>query len=292
MNTAQQKSRGENSTLIIHKSTLPELTAEEKAQPYAKYYFEDIPAPDKEHMAKMDAPCDASKAIFPDRISDLLNPGDLEIEIGWCALGNGTGFIANKILYSGATTDMIDWWYVWHAFDDLRYRIWYPPQHAGISVSPEGRKRLLDESIPMAERNYNITHHVVEDINGGMATVDITFLPPEAIGFDMSRWKKPNVSTFAGGYGWVRAIGDDSGPPSPAIMCHFFRETPEGLEQRSIFWLGYHLSDGKPELVVPPGIKIPEAATQGLAKHNVAEYTRLRSLLPRLYTELDGKLLH
>lgn len=282
----------DNATLIAPKASLPELTAEEKAQPIAKYYFEAISEPDKAHMARMDNPSDAMKAIYPEQISDLLNPGDLDIEIGWYTLDNGAGFISNKILYPGVTAEMIDWWYVWHALDDLRYRVWYPPHHAGIAVGPEARERLLDESIPMNERNYNVTHHVVEDINGGMATIDITFLPPEAMGFDMSRWQAPNVATYAGGYGWVRPIDEDNAPASPAFMCHFFRETPEGMEQRTLFWLGYHLVDGEPELVLPPGVKIPEAATQGLARHNVAEYSRLRDLLPRLYTELGGKMTY
>jgi len=35
--------------------------------------------------------------------------------------------------------------------EDLRYRLWYPPQH-GIMMSPETGKRMLAPNIPMRER--------------------------------------------------------------------------------------------------------------------------------------------
>jgi phloretin hydrolase len=126
------------------KAILPDLTAEEKARPFAKYFYDEIEMPDPAHYAMMEIPCDPAQAITPEQINDLLDPGYLAVEIGWCNLPNGAGFIANKIVYPEVTAEMIDWWFAWHPLEDLRYRIWYPPQHGGIMVSPEGRKRLLD----------------------------------------------------------------------------------------------------------------------------------------------------
>ena len=37
-----------------------------------------------------------AKTIMPEQINDLLNPGYLETEIGWCHLPSGAGFIANR----------------------------------------------------------------------------------------------------------------------------------------------------------------------------------------------------
>ena len=273
------------------KADRPALTPEEEARPFSKYYYDEIPAPDPAHLAQMDKPCDPAKAIGPERMNDLLDPGDLDVEIGWCNLPNGAGFIANRMFYPEATAEMIDWWFAWHPLEDLRYRIWYPPQHAGIMVSPEGRKQLLDPDIPMAERNWGMVHHVTENCNCGMENVDINFLSPKDFGFDMARWKKPYVSTFAGGFGWAVAVNKtDESITAPALMCHIFRDSPKGLEHRTRFWMGYRLSGGKPELSLPPGVTVPVEAVQGLARHNVHEFTRFKSFLPRIYQELGGRM--
>ena len=73
-------------------------------------------------------------------------------------------------------------------------------------------------------------------------------------------------------------------------MCHIFRDTPEGLEQRTRFWMGYRMSNGKPELTLPPGIAVPPPAVSGLAHHNVKEFTRFKHFLPRIYQEFGGKM--
>jgi hypothetical protein len=213
------------------------------------------------------------------------------MEIGWCNLANGAGFIANRMLYPAVTAEMVDWWFVWHTVEDLRYRIWYPPQHAGIMLSPESRRHMLDQSIPFAQRNWGITHHVTEDCNCGMENIDISFLSPQDFGFDMSRWKEPYVATFAGGSGWAVSVNKtDASITAPALMCHIFRKHPQGLEHRTRFWMGYRMSNGKPELTLPPGVAVPQAAIQGLARHNVCEFTRWGRFLPRIYAEFGGQM--
>ena len=265
----------------------PDLSEEEKKRPFAKYFYEEIPEPDPDHYAMMDEECDASKAITPLQMNELLKPGYLDIETGWCHLPDGTGMIANEIVYPEATGEMIDWWFAWHPLEDLRYRIWYPPQHGGIMVSPDRRARLLDDSIPMRERNWGVIHHVTENTNCGMEHVTIHFMSPQEFGFDMNEYHEPNVCAFAGGQGWsVAAVNEDGKVvTAPAIMCHIFRMTDEGLEHRTRFWLGWRFSHGKPEVSIPEGVQIPSAAIQGLARHNVCEFTRFRDFLPRIYKE-------
>jgi hypothetical protein len=273
------------------KACRPELTEEEMARPFSKYYFEEIPEPDPVHMAKMDESCDPQKAIYPEQLNDLLDPGDLDVEIGWCNLANGAGFIANKILYPDAAAEMVDWWFAWHPLEDLRYRIWYPPQHGGIMLSPENRKRILDDTIPMSQRNWGVVHHVTENCDCGMDNITITFLSPQDFGFDMTRFKEPYAATFAGGYGWAVAVDKtDESITAPALMCHIFRNTPEGLEHRTRFWMGYRMSCGSPELTLPPGVCVPQEAVQGLARHNVKEFTRFRDFLPRIYAQFGERM--
>jgi hypothetical protein len=107
----------------------------------------------------------------------------------------------------------------------------------------------------------------------------------------MSRWKLPHVATFAGGYGWAVSVNKtDASITAPALMCHIFRQHPHGLEHRTRFWMGYRMSNGKPELTLPPGVAVPQAAIQGLARHNVCEFTRWGQFLPRIYAEFGGRM--
>ena len=274
------------------KAAQHDLTAEEKARPFSKYFYEEIPQPDPEHYAMMEEPCDPAKALLPEDRNKLLDPGYLDVEIGWCNLPNGAGFIANKIVYPDVTAEMIDWWFAWHPLEDLRYRIWYPPQHGGIHLGPEGRKRILDDSIPIKERNWGVHHYVTENCDNGMENIIISFMSPEDFGFDMSKWKEPNVATFAGGQGWASPVNKkDDDITAPAMMCHIFRNTPEGLEHRTRFWMGYRLSYGQPEICLPEGETVPVEAVQGLARHNVKEFTRFKYFLPRIYKEFGGKMI-
>jgi phloretin hydrolase len=275
--------------MACKKSELAPLSPEDQSRPYAKYY-RDPAQPDPSHLAMMDAPCDPSKAIYPEQMNDLLNPGDLQVEVGWCLLPNGAGFIANRNVYKNVTAEMVDWWFAWHPLESLRYRLWYPPQHAGIALDSESRARVLNRDIPIREKNWGVTHHVTEDCNCGMENIDITFLSPRDFGFDMKRWKEPYVSTFVGGFGWSSpVVKTDRAIKAPSLMCHIFRQIPGGLEHRTRFWMGYRMSRDKPELVLPPGVLVPTIAVQGLACHNVREFSNLRVLLPEIYAEFGGQ---
>ena len=277
--------------MTARESNLTPLDPEDRSKAYAKYYRDPVP-PDCAHLAMMDTPCDSSKAISPEQMNDLLNLGDLQVEIGWCNLPNGAGFIANRNIYKNVTAEMIDWWFAWHPLESLRYRIWYPPQHAGVALSPESRERILDPNIPIPEKNWSVTHHVTEDCNCGMENIDITFLSPKDFGFDMARWVEPYVSTFVGGFGWASPAGKkDHFIKAPSLMCHIFRRIPGGLEHRTRFWMGYRLSQGKPELVLPPGVSVPAIAIQGLARHNVCEFANLSVLLPEIYAEFGSQTI-
>jgi hypothetical protein len=289
-----QKTYAQNRADSRIKATLPPLTPEEEARPFAKYYHEAIKPPDPAHYALMEEPMDSARAFGPEEINRLLDPERLEteeVEIGWCTLPNGAGYIANKKFYSDVTAEMIDWWFVWHTLEDLRYRIWYPLQHAGIMLSPLDRARILDPAVPNREKNWGATHNVTENCDCGMEDVDISFRSPRDMGFDMERFNKV-AATFAGGGGWACAVDkNDESITAPAIMCHMFYDAPGGLLHRTRFWMGYRFcEDGTPELTLPPGIQVPAGAIQGLARHNVKEFTRFGDFLPRIYKELGHSL--
>jgi hypothetical protein len=289
-----QKTYTQNRADSSIKATLPPLTPDEEARPFAKYYYEAIKPPDPAHYALMEVPIDPARAFGPEEIDRLLDEKKLEteeVEIGWCNLPNGAGFIANKKSYPGVTAEMIDWWFAWHTLEDLRYRIWYPPQHAGIMLSPIDRERILDPAVPNREKNWGVVHNVTENCDCGFENVDIAFRSPHDMGFDMDRFAKV-AATFAGGAGWAVAVEKcDLSITAPAIMCHLFYDAPGGLLHRTRFWMGYRFAEaGKPELCLPPGVRVPAEAIQGLARHNVKEFTRFGDFLPRIYKELGHSL--
>ncbi|QCX33301.1 hydrolase [Caloramator sp. E03] len=266
-----------------------DLTPQEKQKSYAKYFYEPIaePNPNLIEILKK-GPMDPAKALMPEDINKLLDPGYHEVETGYCILPNGAGYVAVNNKFPGVTVDMINWWFAWHALEDMRYMLWFRKGHFGIEISEEDRRIILDPNTPMVKKFQGRTHYVVEDTGGGVEDIQISFLSPEELGFDMDRFKPPAVGTViaANGVSQPRA----GGPKAPAIMLHFVREIPGGVEFRSRFWMGYHIIDKRPVKLIPDGISIPIQAPMGLAFHNVEEYSNLAVILPRLYKEMEGKI--
>lgn len=167
----------------------------------------------------------------------------------------------------------------------LRYKIWFPPGHFAIAVSDQHWAKLHDPNVPLEQKSQNVDHFVVEDTGGGTEDIIISFLDPQQMGFDMSRFHAPNVAAVFGGYGISEPR---EGPPgkSPAIMCHFCREIEGGIEFRTRFWMGYRINKGRAMCVLPAEAQVPIQAPMGLAYHNVMEYSNLASFLPEIYAEL------
>ena len=60
---------------------------------------------------------------------------------------------------------------------------------------------------------------------------------------------------------------------------------------RARFWMAYRFTEeDKPALCLPPGMSVPAASIQGLARHNVKEFTRFGDFLPRIYKELGHSM--
>ena len=270
----------------------PELTPEEEAKPYAKYFYREITPPAPGALDCMQEPMDPAKALPIERLNDMLDPGYHEVEAGWCALPQGGLYVANHLKMPGVTVEMIDWWFGWHGLEDLRYKLWYPPGHFGVSMGERHRAIVLDPDTPPKKKFQGITHYVLEDTNGPcVEKIAISFMTPEDVGFDMDRFKSPNVGTLVAANGSAKMLNPPPGIPdqkSPGFMMHFVREIPEGIEFRTRFWMGYHILDKKPYYCLPKTAKLPEIVAKGLAIHNVEEYTNLASFLPQIYEEQKG----
>ncbi len=272
-----------------------ELTAEEKTRPYAKYFYVDMAAPLASTMAiATGPPMDPSKALPVERRAEILGPGPFEVEAGYCRMPDGSGYLANRTLMPGVTLDMINWWFAWHGLESLRYMIWNPKAHYGIDVDPETRRRILDPNTPMTAKFQGVTHHVTEDIGGGKGLINISFMTPEDFfGPAAARFRDlGDKVTLVAGYGFVTPDGAHPRDPRlPSIMMHFVRQTPEGVDYRTRFWMGWAFDQHKrPKKLLPPLVEIPVEVPQGLLIHNVEEFANLASILPRVYAEMGGKV--
>lgn len=267
-----------------------DLSDVEKARPYAKYFYKDLNPPEPEVLAAFEEQCDPDKIIWPEQISDLLDPGYLDVEIGWCIMPNGAGFIANMTTMPGVTARMVEWWFTWFTLNDQRYKIWYKPSHIGHYISPERRRIILDPKSRIPEDTiWGATHHAVEDVGVGPELIDIHFKSPAEMGFDMDRFHQPNVATVIGGYGDELVLHDPDAPRGCAFMVHFIRDVEGGVEWRTRFWMGYRLQNGKADCTIPPGEAVPEEAVKGLAVHNAHEYANFKGMLPAVYAEFGDR---
>ncbi len=272
-----------------------ELTVEEKAKPYSKYYFRPHAgaSPELAQILKDHKPMDPGQAQPIEEMSDLLKPGYLPGETGYCTLPNGGAYVAVRHPMPGVTADMVNWWFAWHGLESLRYMLWSPQDHYAVDMTDEDRAKVLDPDRPLLLKFQGITHHVYEDIGGGADDLWISFMTPEDFGFDMDRWHTPNVATLVAANVLIKAAGAPEGAPMmPVAMCHFVRDLPQGggVEFRTRFWMGWQIVDKKPQFTLAPGLKVPAAVPSGLFEHCILEYSNLRVLLPEIYAEMNGEV--
>ncbi|MEW6525508.1 MAG: phloretin hydrolase [Spirochaetota bacterium] len=269
--------------------SLPKLSEQEALQPYASYYYRPLSPIPPEIIQKLEkGPLDSNHALRFEDINRLLEPGYLNDEIGYCIMPDGSGFASMLTIMPGVTGTMLDWWFVWHPQEPLRYKIWYPGAH--ISNSVNNSKRLNDKSLPLHERNFHITHYPVENIGKGVEKLSITFVPPEEFGFDVSRFSASSIETVICG-----VVGYPGLNVQHTYIVHCARKINSGIELRSRFWLGYHIRFNtlSPKSIInrianTSIVKkciISQKIAKNMAYHCAQEYHNLAHLLPELYTK-------
>ncbi|PKN53177.1 MAG: hydrolase [Deltaproteobacteria bacterium HGW-Deltaproteobacteria-13] len=254
-----------------------ELTEQEMRQPEAKYYnpaFSPL-SPDVQ-AAISGGPADCNRALKFENINDLLKPGYLDIENGYCLNpDDGTGFVAVKTDFPGATADMIHWWFWWHAYPDIRYKIWCPGDHYAIGI--KNKQQAGNPALTYEQRYVNNTQFPYEDTGNGIFKLSIHFVPPEAFGFNTGKFEEAGIAAMVcARVGYM--VGDLN--IEHTYMCHEFRKTHNGLELRSRFWPGKALPG-----VALRKLAITEDVVKGLASHNAHEYSHLAEFLPEIYGE-------
>ncbi len=263
-----------------------DLTAGEKKKPYAKYFYKElaeIPAAD---LVKVNAgPVDPSKATSVHDRNDLMKPGYLDVETGYTVMPDGSGFAATLVKMPGVTPEMLDWWFNWHPLEGLRYAMWCPVAHTGISAKNPA-KHPDSSGVALKERNYGSTHYPVEGFSvQGADKLRIDFFSPRDFGLNMNMFKEPEISRAY----CANVTVDFMGIPFNTFF-HAVREIEGGVEYRSRYWIGQTMKSGSPARVkIPLPFKMMDLARNNCL-HSLTEYNNLASFLPQLYQETGGRI--
>ena len=246
----------------------------EGQKPYARFLSRKLAEPEAETLAflKRRQMMDPKDAMLPQNhnMREILEPGYLPHEYGYCTLPNGGGYIAMRNRMPGVTFEMYCFWKKWWSDapdSDLRYRIWYPESHfrAGYRWS-------------------------CEDFGSGPE--DLIFLEtvtPQGLGLGEAPIPETQL-LMADGCNVVSKtrVSDPFSAPVPGVVCHFVRPLSDGsgIELRSLFWKGYQVGpNGFFDAMGPDTPHETEETLYKLLCHNAYEMANLAAILPELYAE-------
>lgn len=280
------------------------LSKEELSLSYAKYWYEKYPEFDPQTAQLIAGPMDPKNAMPVENINEMLKPGYLPGEVGYCNLPDGTSYGAFYVDMPGCTLDMIDWWFVWHFVGpnkdivpegngNLRYKIWNPAMHWDTGYWGEegekSRQRALDETIPMRDRRYGSVNYITETMNWFHSEPEKRItqysmcVDPLEFGFEPALLKTKDA-------GSIVCAQHPSLNDAGYMVTYHYRETHHGVEMRARSWQGVSIVDGK--IVHAKQAAMPdEQAVRDSYWHSLMEYRRLAAYLPRLYAEESQKPL-
>lgn len=249
----------------------PPISEEDKKKSYYKYYLEDMaPVPPEVYERAAAARLSPDQVLPVDQMNRLFEPGYLPAEQGYCALPDGSAYMANLLFMPGVTPEMFDWWFAWHGLDTLRYKIWDKEDH--LYAQTRNPEQARDPKLSYKEKYWHTRHDITEAFGPEPKDVVVPFIPPEEMGFDPEKLKSFDGTIIA------MAAEDNR-----TVSCHFVRPVEGGVELRTRFWFGWCLKDGK---IVRIGDQpLPEQLPKSLLLHNIKEFTNLARLLPRIFPE-------
>ena len=225
-------------------------------------------------------PVDGSDMLSRDEVDRLRDPAPLDVETGWCRMPDGTVRVAVEVGLPGITTEMVEWFLVWHIRRSQRYRAWHPRSHFSCE--------LVRDSDDSGKPQWSGEYHPVEDVGSGKLTAWPVFRSPSEFGFSDDCVGDERVATvFSAEVGDWRLIGHTG-------MCHVFLNEADGLRLRSRFWIGEKVHPRLPGLLGSAGESllsrkfvrdqaVPDGIGPGLATHSAEEYANLVAILPGLY---------
>lgn len=222
------------------------------------------------------------------QVNRLLDPGYLPLETGFATLPDGTSHAAVLTRFPGATGEMIDWWFGWHGLETERYKLWHPQAHLFAQMRYERTR----PGLTARQKYVGNTSYVDEYIGPAVFRLTIRFCEPRDFGFAEDRFEAAGVSTAI-----CARVGLSDRPFETGYLIHLVRETAQGCEMRSRFWLGeVHLRtlpEGNPidrilAIRLVRKTMMPERLCRDLFVHCAEEMNHLASFLPALFAQEGG----
>ena len=260
-----------------------------RGKPYEHYFDGELWLSD-EALRAITSPMDPSDAVSADAsgLNSLLDLGYHSIENGFCEMPDGSGYVASLVPFPGSTGEMFRWWFWWHSEENARYTLWYPHNH--VSVNPVDRSRLSAPGLSDEERYIGTTHLVDEFVGGELLELAISFVDPAELGFDTGRFAEAGIV----GHACARVTLRKSRIQA-VTMVHLARQTDEGFELRSRYWLGHDPKVKAFGLSIPVdkvanrfGIKRRMGAGRMAYEqilHDQIEFTHLATFLADIHSE-------
>ncbi len=213
-----------------------------------------------------------------EEINDLLKPGYLPIESGVVTYDDGFKTVCALARMPRCKAKMIEWWFRWLGGTE-QYKLWHPVDH--LFSDWEGR-------VPGTHvGSSHLVHEYLAGPDGPVYKLRINFRDPLEF-FDEKKW-----GNFSGAAICAR-IGDLDHPVNFGRMVHFVRNTDQGCEMRSRFFLGHFESRVEGEAMsedqkarMRKEMVTPELARR-LHQHCTEEMSYLAELLPILYRQVTG----
>lgn len=255
-------------------------------KPYAKYWNPEMSPMQEQVQRALMHGVEASELGFPvAEANQLLEPGYLPLENGFTRLTNGQVFVAVLTKMPGVTSEMIDWWMGWHYMESQRYKLWHPRAHV---LNRAERMIGDDPGLSDREKYLHNPNYVTEYVGGDLLDIVITFSEASDL-LDTSRFEAAGIGTAICG-----VVSYQNRPLDFGLIIHLIRQTDEGCEMRSRFWLGKIEFKGLPAAKILNKVAgssfvakrvVPTELGRDMVVHCGMEMNQLASFLPDLYAD-------
>lgn len=211
-----------------------------------------------------------------DQVNDLLKPGYLGIESGVVDLDDGFKTVCALTRMPRAKAKMVEWWFGWLGGTE-QYKLWHPTDH--LFSDWEGRTGNTHIG------SSHLVHEYLGGSDGPVYKLRINFRDP-------SEFFDPAAYAAFDGVAICARIGLLEHPVNLGLMTHFMRNTPQGCEMRSRFFLG-HVESRDPDHPIPPDVarhlrheNVTADLARRLHQHATEEMSYLSEILPVLYRQV------
>jgi hypothetical protein len=269
---------------------LPPLAPDEKASPYAKFYYVpvELPAPEILEAIDVDTQMDPAKALPITEMARLFAPGYHDVENGWCVMPDGTGYSAVKIELPDVTAGELMMFNAYGHLNNLQYKTWLPKLHlqqGAFTIENFGWGPLLFHQREMMKAS-GMEVDLSDPSKMDPETLSRMTFKMNGIDIDDPTALDPDYVALIGGS--IYTIDVLTGERNDITMVTYIRTKGEGVELRVRVWDGLHIINGEPVRKIGEGESFPADKVCAIATHNAFEWTRANTIARDVCSMMTG----